>query len=172
MYLERFNSDACKTIMLIREKSVELDEPHMPGTGHLILAFLDHQESIAAKILHELNLDVSKIGDVEGRVRELSPPGEPTAPHIITRLAELEQVLTISSTVADIMKSDEIDTAHILMAIFCVVTPIRNRNALVVIPEINRVGAQVLREYGIEGRKIHLAVNKEKKLSGPWTNLN
>lgn len=171
MYVEWFTPDAAKVHELIREKSLFAATPALPNTGHLVLALMDGP-GYAGQILRHLGLEYSKFRDVEKLIVKFSPQGELTDAQILTHAAELDDTFRMSALYAKSEQGNEIDTEHLLMGLFCCKDTVYGSQVPRIDPDIDRLGAKIIRNFNIDARGIEREVRKltrpVKQLFSPY----
>src|SRR5215469_3006157 len=122
---ERFTDRARRVVVLAQEESHLLSHNYI-GTEHLLLGLLAEQDGIAARALESLNVTLDAARE---QVEEIIGPGEQTPQGHIPFTPRAKKILELSLREALIMRSEVIDTEHLLLGL---------------IDEGDGVGAQIL----------------------------
>ena len=160
MFLECFSENAIKVTQRVQERSSHLADPIVPGTGHLLLALMEDDRGFAARILDRYGLSYSHIRQVEKLVEAKTLPGDPTDTWIVHRFTELEDALHMSYFYAYALGSREVDTEHLLMGLFHKTEPAAGGPRLYLDADIDRLGAKIIRQFGIVPAKIDQEARK------------
>lgn len=160
MFLECFSENAIKVTRRVQERSSLLADPIVPGTGHLLLALMEDDRGFAAGILDRYGLSYSHIRLVEKIVAEKTLPGEPSDVWIIHRFSELEDALRMSYFYACTLGSSKVDTEHLLMGLFYRTEPAEGGPRLYLDSEVDRLGAKIIRQFGIAPDKLDQEARK------------
>lgn len=113
----RFTNKMKTVLSYSREEAIRLGNSTI-GTDHLFLGILRDGESNAVDILLNLGLDLHEIKQsIESKIRNPQNPSETVDPDSIPLIKDAERVLKLVTLVARELKSESIDTVHLLLAI-------------------------------------------------------
>jgi ATP-dependent Clp protease ATP-binding subunit ClpC len=131
----KFSNKIKEVLSYSREEAVRLGNSSI-ATEHLFLGILRDGEGVAINILLELGLDLSdtKLA-IENKIKSSDQPELNIEPEGIPLFKSAERVLKLVTLVARELKSDTINTAHLLLAI------LKDENSLV---------TQILEEKNID----------------------
>ena len=136
---ERFTERSRRVVVLAQEESRLLSHNYI-GSEHLLLGLLAEQDAVAAQALESLNITLDAARE---QVEEIIGPGE-QAPHgHIPFTPRAKKILELSLREALIMRSEVIDTEHLLLGL---------------IDEGDGVGAQILERLGATPQAVREAV--------------
>ena len=134
MYFNRFTQRAKKAIDLSLDSAQNLGHK-VVGSEHILLGLIKEKEGIAAKVLLKAGLTADliekKIIEIDGKGNKLTDD--------ITLSARSKQILELSGMFANKLKTNYIDTEHILLAI---------------VQEGEGIGIKILNAEGIDERTI------------------
>src|ERR1700678_681794 len=122
---ERFTDRARRVVVLAQEEARMLNHNYI-GTEHLLLGLIREADGVAAKALESLGISLDA---VRQQVEEIIGRGQQTPTGHIPFTPRAKKVLELSLREALALKSDYIDTEHILLGL---------------IREADGVGAQIL----------------------------
>jgi ATP-dependent Clp protease ATP-binding subunit ClpA len=122
---ERFTQPSRRVVVLAQEEARMLDHNYI-GTEHILLGLIHEGEGVAARAVLSLGFTLEMVRD---QVTEMIGKGEQTPAGHIPFTPRAKKVLELSLREALALKSDYIDTEHILLGL---------------IREADGVGAQIL----------------------------
>ncbi len=114
----KFSNKIKEVLSYSREEAVRLGNPSI-STDHLFLGILRDGEGLAINVLLELGIDLSETKKIiENKVRKKSStPNNEMDPDSLPLFKSAERVLKLVTLVARELKSETINTAHLLLAI-------------------------------------------------------
>jgi Clp amino terminal domain, pathogenicity island component len=122
---ERFTQPSRRVVVLAQEEARMLDHNYI-GTEHILLGLIHEAEGVAARAVLSLGLTLEMVRD---QVTDMIGRGQQTPAGHIPFTPRAKKVLELSLREALALKSDYIDTEHILLGL---------------IREADGVGAQIL----------------------------
>ena len=122
---ERFTQPSRRVVVLAQEEARMLDHNYI-GTEHILLGLIHEAEGVAARAVLSLGLTLEMVRD---QVTDIIGRGQQTPTGHIPFTPRAKKVLELSLREALALKSDYIDTEHILLGL---------------IREADGVGAQIL----------------------------
>ena len=122
---ERFTQPSRRVVVLAQEEARMLDHNYI-GTEHILLGLIHEAEGVAARAVLSLGLTLEMVRD---QVTDMIGRGQQTPTGHIPFTPRAKKVLELSLREALALKSDYIDTEHILLGL---------------IREADGVGAQIL----------------------------
>ncbi len=121
----KFSNKIKEVLSYSREEAVRLGNATI-NTEHLFLGLLRDGEGMAINILLELGLDLSETKTIiENKIRGTEIPSPLTDPDSLPLFKSAERVLKLVTLVARELKTENINTAHLLLAI------LKDENSLV-----------------------------------------
>ncbi len=135
----RFTERAQKVLMFAREEAKLTNYPYI-GTEHLLLGLIREGESVAAKILSAVGMDVDKVREAIAQMVEAGKEQAPAEPALTARA---KKVLELSLDEARRMSHSYVGPEHLLLGL---------------IREGEGVAAQILTAYGADYRKVRTMV--------------
>jgi ATP-dependent Clp protease ATP-binding subunit ClpA len=144
MVFEKFTANARDVIVCSQGEARALMHSYI-GTEHLLLGLLRVEIGVASKALQSLNITL--VG-ARLAVAEIAPPGEEVASGQIPFTPRSKKVLELALRQA-LSHGSEVDTEHLLLGL---------------VEENDGVGAQVLRDAGIDAKTVGDAVERTPKL--------
>jgi ATP-dependent Clp protease ATP-binding subunit ClpC len=136
---ERFTDRARRVVVLAQEEARLLNHAYI-GTEHILLGLMAEEESIAARALTQLGVDLDQVRDA---VEEIIGTGTEPAPGQIPFTPRAKKVLELSLRESIGLSHNYIGTEHILLGI---------------VREGEGVANQVLERYGVGTREIRATV--------------
>lgn len=113
----KFSNKIKEVLSYSREEAVRLGNTSI-GTEHLFLGILRDGESIAIKVLLGLGIDLAETKHIiESKLRNSDSEIIAIDPDLIPLFTSAERVLKLVNLVAREMKSETVNTAHLLLAI-------------------------------------------------------
>lgn len=113
---KKFSPDMSIVLAFSREEAERLNNGSV-SPAHILLAMLRHKENRAVKVLQDMRVDLPTL---KGKLEESTQDKRMlVAPNINDMDFDLEasRVIRLGGLEARLMKSDEVDTIHVLMAI-------------------------------------------------------
>jgi ATP-dependent Clp protease ATP-binding subunit ClpC len=135
----RFTERAQKVLMFAREEAKNTDYPYI-GTEHLLLGLIREGDSVAAKILSAVGMDVIKVREAIAQMVEAGKEQATAEPALTARA---KKVLELSLDEARRMSHSYVGPEHLLLGL---------------IREGEGVAAQILTAYGADYRKVRTMV--------------
>ena len=158
MYFNRFTQRAKSAIDLGVEYAKKLGHK-VVGSEHILLGLLKEQEGIASKVLTKLGMTEALL---DAKIIELEGKKEPITGEI-TLSPRAKQVLELSGTFANKLKTNYIGTEHILLAI-------SQESEGMVVKILNYSGINqrdivqlIIEMMGIESYKVQLSTDVKSK---------
>ncbi len=135
----RFTERSQRVLLFAREEAKNVNYPNI-GTEHLLLGLIREGESIAAKVLQTLGLDVEKVKEAVSQMVEASDSPSPPEPSLTARA---KKVLELSMDEARRMGNSYVGPEHLLLGL---------------IREGEGVAASILNAAGADYRKLRAMV--------------
>ncbi len=134
--MERFSHGARRILSLAQQEAETMQHTQI-GTEHLLIGLLRHETGIAARVLHDLDVDLKRVQDLALRLSSFSTR-DPNAPLELSH--GTKQVLELSVDEARKLGHQEIGTEHLLLGIVRQTegTAIHILNRLDISPEVVR----------------------------------
>lgn len=121
----KFSNKIKEVLSYSREEAVRLGNSSI-GTEHLFLGILRDGEGMAINILLELGINLSEAKEqIEGKIRGMEQSSALVDPDSLPLFKSAERVLKLVTLVARELKTETINTAHLLLAI------LKDENSLV-----------------------------------------
>ena len=134
---EMFTEKARKAIEYARDEAARLKHDYI-GTEHLLLGLIRLGEGLAAEILNNIGIDVNELkASVEEMVQ---PSGGTMQMGQLPLTARAKKTLEVSGNEARALKSKDIDTQHILLAL---------------LKDEEGVAAQVMSMYDVDYKEVY-----------------
>ena len=109
----RFTERSQRVLLFAREEAKSVNYPNI-GTEHLLLGLIREGESIAAKVLQTLGLDVEKVKGAVSQMVEASDSPSPPEPSLTARA---KKVLELSMDEARRMGNSYVGPEHLLLGL-------------------------------------------------------
>ena len=134
---EMFTESARKSIEYARDEAARLKHDYI-GTEHLLLGLIRMGEGLATEILNNIGIDLNELkGSVEEMVQ---PSGGTMQMGQLPLTARAKKTLEVSGNEARALKSKDIDTQHILLAL---------------LKDEEGVAAQVMAMYDVDYKEVY-----------------
>ena len=132
---EPFTERARRSIVLAQEEAQRLGNNYI-GTEHLLLGIISEGESVAAKVLENLGINLQK---VRGEVEAIVGKGNPISQQEMVFTPRAKRVKELASEEARALAHHHIGTEHLLLGLF---------------REGEGVAARVLFDLGVDPAKL------------------
>ncbi len=138
---EPFTERARRSIVLAQEEAQRLGNNYI-GTEHLLLGIISEGESVAAKVLENLGVNLQK---VRGEVEAIVGKGSQTTQHEMVFTPRAKRVIELAFEEARALAHNYIGTEHLLLGL---------------VREGEGVAARVLSNLGVDPAKIRAEITK------------
>ena len=138
---EPFTERARRSIVLAQEEAQRLGNNYI-GTEHLLLGIISEGESVAAKVLENLNVNLQK---VRGEVEAIVGKGSQTTQQEMVFTPRAKRVIELAFEEARALAHNYIGTEHLLLGL---------------VREGEGVAARVLSNLGVDPAKIRSEITK------------
>ncbi|MEA1940559.1 MAG: ATP-dependent Clp protease ATP-binding subunit [Candidatus Caldatribacteriota bacterium] len=110
---KRYSEKAKKAIMIAQEEAMNLNHDYI-GTEHFLIGLIKEGQGIAAQVLKEFGVEEDKVTE---EIKQLIGKGEEQQISEVTFTPRAKKVLELASQEANQLKSNYIDTEHILLGL-------------------------------------------------------